>query len=99
MTAMYFIHELVEHSYEFPNILNAVEFVVIPVANPDGYAFTFSSSGDRLWNKNRRFNPSNPACPGVDVNANFNHAFQARPGDVRNFYFFKKCFMYATNFF
>lgn len=80
MTAMYFIHEVVEYSYEFEEILNFVEFVVIPVANPDGYAFTFSS--DRQWNKNRRFNTGNPSCPGVDVNANFNHAFQTRPGDV-----------------
>lgn len=79
MAAVYFIHEIVEHSYEFENILDAVEFVVIPVANPDGYVYTFQT--DRQWNKNRQ-TTSNPACPGVDVNANFRHAFLSG-SDVR----------------
>ncbi len=82
MTAVYFLHEIVEHSYDFPNILNAVEFVVIPVANPDGYAFSHTSPANRLWNKNRRANPGNAACPGVDVNANFLEAFRTTPGQV-----------------
>lgn len=87
MSTLYFIHEIVEHSDEFDDILDELEFVVIPVANPDGYAYTHMT--DRQWNKNRRFNSGNPTCPGVDLNANFNHAFQTRPGDVSDFFF--KC--------
>jgi hypothetical protein len=34
MTAVYFIHEIVEHYYEFDAILNEIEFIVIPLANP-----------------------------------------------------------------
>lgn len=71
MTAVYFIHEIVEHYYEFEAILDAVEFVIIPVANPDGYVYTQTN---RQWNKNRQAT-ANPACPGVDVNANFRQAF------------------------
>lgn len=74
MSAVYFIHEIVEHSYEFEHILDAIEFVVIPVANPDGYFFTHQSPANRQWNKNRQAT-SNAGCPGVDLNANFRQAF------------------------
>jgi hypothetical protein len=40
---------------------------VIPVVNPDGYAFTFST--ERLWRKNRRANPD--GSYGVDLNRNY----------------------------
>ncbi len=39
---------------------------VLPVANPDGYQFTFT--GDRLWRKNRR--PNGDGTFGVDLNRN-----------------------------
>jgi Zinc carboxypeptidase len=40
MTAMYIIHELVEHDYEFPDILDQVDIVVVPVANPGEETYT-----------------------------------------------------------
>jgi len=43
-------------------------FRLIPVANPDGYAFTHT--GDRLWRKNRRPNPGS-TCIGTDLNRNY----------------------------
>ncbi|KAJ3325910.1 hypothetical protein HDV06_002295 [Boothiomyces sp. JEL0866] len=46
-------------------------FHVIPVLNPDGYAYTRDPNGDRMWRKNREPNPSNTDCPGTDVNRNF----------------------------
>lgn len=49
--------------------LDQVRFVVIPVVNPDGYAHTWDTEGDRFWRKNRR--PPN----GVDLNRNFSVAF------------------------
>lgn len=39
---------------------------VVPVSNPDGYAYT--ATADRLWRKNRR--PGTP-CAGVDLNRNW----------------------------
>lgn len=45
------------------NLLSRIEFVMIPIANPDGYSFTWTNN--RLWRKNRR-------GPGVDLNRNFN---------------------------
>lgn len=39
---------------------------IIPVANPDGYQYTFST--DRLWRKNRR--PIDGRSVGVDLNRN-----------------------------
>ncbi|KAI8057353.1 hypothetical protein BDF22DRAFT_616703, partial [Syncephalis plumigaleata] len=48
-------------------ILNEVEFVLIPVANPDGYNYTWTT--DRLWRKNRRDNGDGTF--GVDLNRNW----------------------------
>lgn len=47
--------------------LRNVEFIIIPVVNPDGYAFTWT--GNRLWRKNMA-----PGIfgRGVDLNRNFN---------------------------
>lgn len=36
MTALYFIHELTENHMTYQNLLQNVEFVIVPVANP-GY--------------------------------------------------------------
>lgn len=40
MAAVNIIHELVEHYDDFKNIVDNVEWFVIPVANPDGYEFS-----------------------------------------------------------
>lgn len=49
-----------------------VDFVVVPVVNPDGYRFTFPTDqgggGERFWRKNRR---SNGSSFGVDTNRNW----------------------------
>lgn len=38
MTAMYILHEISAHAYEFEDLLNSLDFVIIPVANPGQYA-------------------------------------------------------------
>lgn len=43
-------------------------FTVIPVLNPDGYAYTRTK--DRLWRKNRQPNAKS-RCIGQDPNRNF----------------------------
>lgn len=50
------------------------DWYLLPVGNPDGYAYTFST--DRLWRKNRRpflLSPLLPQCKGVDLNRNWNY--------------------------
>ncbi|RKP26153.1 hypothetical protein SYNPS1DRAFT_14601 [Syncephalis pseudoplumigaleata] len=48
-------------------LLKQVEFVLVPVVNPDGYTYTWTT--DRLWRKNRRDNGDGTF--GVDLNRNW----------------------------
>jgi hypothetical protein len=53
-------------------LLDTVEVWVVPVANPDGYQFTFTT--ERLWRKNLRDNDGDgqiTIADGVDLNRNF----------------------------
>jgi len=50
-------------------LLDSLEFVIVPFTNPDGYAYTWN--GDRLWRKNRQPN-SGSTCAGTDLNRNYN---------------------------
>jgi hypothetical protein len=54
-------------------LINTTELWFIPVANPDGYDFTFEE-GQRLWRKNLRDNNGDGVIgsgDGVDLNRNF----------------------------
>jgi murein tripeptide amidase MpaA len=56
-TLQYIAQKLASSYGEDPRItrlLSQVEFVLVPVANPDGYVYTWTT--DRLWRKNRRNN-------------------------------------------
>jgi hypothetical protein len=56
-------------------ILNRNELWFVPVANPDGYDFTFSD-GQRLWRKNLHDNNEDgeiSAVDGVDLNRNWDY--------------------------
>jgi hypothetical protein len=44
MTAMYIIHEIVEHDYDFPDILDNIDIVLVPVANPGLHGNCFFSN-------------------------------------------------------
>lgn len=82
-TVAYIATQLVDgygSNSEVTSILDSVEFVIIPVANPDGYAYTWSDS--RLWRKNRRIN-SGSSCVGVDLNRNWDAAWSG-PGASNN---------------
>ncbi|XP_055536535.1 carboxypeptidase B-like [Wyeomyia smithii] len=68
MSALYLIHELVEHSDEYPDML-ANDWVIIPAANPDGYEYSHTTN--RLWRKNRF--PVTVLCSGVDLNRNWDY--------------------------
>lgn len=69
------------------SLLDHVEVVVVPVANPDGYVFAFGPPGsedgvcdnanytagacNRLWRKTRAPHRLMPQCVGVDLNRNW----------------------------
>ncbi|XP_055527180.1 carboxypeptidase B-like [Wyeomyia smithii] len=69
MVGMFIIHELVEHPEEYTEILEVVNFLVIPLVNPDGYVYSHET--DRNWIKTRSSNGDN--CYGVDLNRNFGY--------------------------
>ncbi|CAH0547504.1 unnamed protein product [Brassicogethes aeneus] len=63
--ALYTIQQLVENATNIRLIQN-VDWLIVPVLNPDGYTYTFNN--DRLWRKNR--SPGR-RCYGADINRNF----------------------------
>ncbi|KAL0879728.1 hypothetical protein ABMA27_003441 [Loxostege sticticalis] len=52
------------------DLVNDFDWIIMPIANPDGYEF--SHTGSRFWRKNRRSNNLGSFCMGVDLNRNFN---------------------------
>ncbi|XP_075056645.1 carboxypeptidase B-like [Mixophyes fleayi] len=53
---------------EFTNLLNNLDFYILPVLNVDGYVYTWTN--DRMWRKTR--SPTkNSNCVGTDPNRNF----------------------------
>lgn len=53
----------------------AKNYIIIPVVNPDGYAYTWSTN--RMWRKNRsKAAPvaGQKSCLGADLNRNYGHA-------------------------
>ena len=58
------------------NLINTTELWFVPVANPDGYDFTFEP-GQRLWRKNLRDNNGDGVItPGDGVDPNRNYAYK-----------------------
>ncbi|KAI9291967.1 putative carboxypeptidase precursor [Neoconidiobolus thromboides FSU 785] len=68
-SCLYSLKKLLENasSTEVADLLNTFEFHFTPLANPDGYEYSRSTS--RLWRKNRR---NNGGSYGVDLNRNWN---------------------------
>jgi hypothetical protein len=70
------LHHFVDNygkSADVTNLVNTRELWFMPVANPDGYQYTFDS--ERLWRKNLHDNDGDGQitnADGVDLNRNYN---------------------------
>lgn len=52
--------------------LENLDFLFLPVMNPDGYEYTWKS--ERLWRKNKQ-QTYNPRCAGIDIDHSFGFHF------------------------
>jgi len=61
-------------------LVDAIDFWIIPVVNPDGYVYTWTTQ--RLWRKNRRNNGGGSF--GVDLNRNWGFQWGGNQGSSGN---------------
>ncbi|XP_028414408.1 carboxypeptidase B-like [Dendronephthya gigantea] len=61
------------HSKRKEKMCNRIDWVIVPVINVDGYAYSWTKTG-RFWRKNRR-RPINSSdeCIGIDLNRNWGY--------------------------
>ncbi|EIN04589.1 hypothetical protein PUNSTDRAFT_146276 [Punctularia strigosozonata HHB-11173 SS5] len=80
-SALYFAHALASNNSDMGlmgDLLDLFTFYIIPVPNPDGYAYTWDPQGDRFWYKNRQMTePDQDAqCLGIDMNRNWGYKWK-----------------------
>lgn len=81
MVALALIHQLVEKSESNLDVLNNVDWIIIPVINVDGYVY--SHEHERFWRKTR--SPNEGAnCIGTDPNRNFDFEWNNYWGSSSN---------------
>ena len=56
-------------------IVEGLELNVLALINPDGRAFSQSSANNAMWRKNRRPAQTGSSCMGVDLNRNYDLAW------------------------
>jgi carboxypeptidase A2 len=86
MSGIYVVEHLIESLKSKHDDIKAMEIILVPVSNPDG--FVYSATVDRFWRKNRNVEKTSCAdvknmsasgldisqfeiCNGVDLNRNF----------------------------
>jgi len=69
--ALYLLNQLVENYDSNRDLVDNLDFFIVPVTNPDGYEYTHTN--DRFWRKNRF--RTNALCAGIDCNRNFGFHF------------------------
>ncbi len=71
-TAAYLAQELVENDAAHPDLTENLDWYILPVMNPDGYAFTRQVDGDRFWRMTRSLHEGTD-CIGTDANRNWGY--------------------------
>merc|ERR1712038_2241680 len=64
------LKELVENDAAHPDLLENLDWYILPCVNPDGYLYT--QTNNRLWRKTRTPN-GNSGCYGTDANRNWGY--------------------------
>lgn len=77
-STLYLLYQLVTNETVTRELVDKVDWVIVPNANPDGYVYSFTE--DRLWRKNRRV--VNETCTGIDLNRNFGYVWRYRANSV-----------------
>ena len=65
------IKEVIENDADHPELLENLDWYILPIHNPDGYAY--SQSSDRMWRKTRSSHPGIGLCKGTDANRNYGY--------------------------
>ncbi|KAJ9651737.1 putative metallocarboxypeptidase ecm14 [Neophaeococcomyces mojaviensis] len=76
-TAAYLLRSLIHnfdpvHQPLIGKLLSHYDFIFVPVLNPDGYEYTWTT--DRLWRKNRQ-ETALPFCRGIDLDRSFPYSW------------------------
>jgi hypothetical protein len=71
-TVFYLLHKIIEDPVYRAEMLERVDWLIVPMQNPDGYEH--SRQVARLWRQNRR--QVTPTCVGVDLNRNFQYSWR-----------------------
>lgn len=80
ITALYVIHQLLVNYQENSYLLDNYDWVVLPLANPDGYEY--SRNVEKYWRNTR--SPNNDHCYGTDLNRNFNYSWSIGYQDLKD---------------
>lgn len=69
-TTLYVLYQLLTNQKRMAEkkILENLDFLIVPVLNPDGYEYTWTH--DRLWRKNRQ-STGVAICNGLDIDSSF----------------------------
>ena len=67
----YMINELTVNAANNADMLDNLDWYILPVTNPDGYEYT---KEDRYWRKTRSLNDGSD-CIGTDANRNFEYEY------------------------
>lgn len=69
-TTLYVLYQLLTNQKRLAErkILESLDFLIVPVLNPDGYQYTWEH--DRLWRKNRQ-STGVAICNGLDIDSSF----------------------------
>jgi len=82
-TTFQILNRLKNGDRQITDLLAVADVYAIPIQNPDGFAYTWTSSANRYWRKTRRPNPGS-SCIGTDPNRNFPPRWDGNDGSSGN---------------